>query len=124
MRPPVACSRRCGATAPDAETALAALWEHLPPSYWLCPACEAGDVCPNCNRPSALLFSTGEIVRPDLPHGGYLGVTHCGCYYEGDPERCDSHFSRDAHLWGYDDTAPDAARAVERGAQVHAAGPT
>lgn len=41
MRPEVACSRRCGAVAPDAETALSLRWEHLPPNYWICPACDA-----------------------------------------------------------------------------------
>ncbi len=41
MRPEVTCSRRCGTVAPDAETALSLRWEHLPPSYWLCPACDA-----------------------------------------------------------------------------------
>ena len=41
MRPAVTCARRCGATAPDAETALALLWEHLPPDWWVCVECEA-----------------------------------------------------------------------------------
>lgn len=43
MRPEVTCARRCGAVAPDAETALATRWEHIAPSYWLCPACDARD---------------------------------------------------------------------------------
>jgi hypothetical protein len=41
VRPEVACSRRCGTVAPDAETALALGWEHLPPNYWICPLCDA-----------------------------------------------------------------------------------
>ena len=41
MRPPIHRARRCGTTAPDAETALAAGWEHLPPDWWVCPACDA-----------------------------------------------------------------------------------
>lgn len=44
MRPEVACSRRCGTVAPDAETALATQWEHIPMSYWVCPVCQARDV--------------------------------------------------------------------------------
>lgn len=41
MRPEVACSRRCGTVAPDAEAAFSPRWEHLPPNYWICPACDA-----------------------------------------------------------------------------------
>ncbi len=43
MRPEVACSRRCGAVAPDAETALSLRWEHIPPDWWGCAECEARD---------------------------------------------------------------------------------
>lgn len=43
MRPAVTCARRCGAVAPDAETALALRWEHPCEGYWICPACDALD---------------------------------------------------------------------------------
>ena len=39
----VTCSRRCGATAPDAETALSLRWQHPREGYWICPACNAAD---------------------------------------------------------------------------------
>lgn len=40
----VTCSRpSCGATAPDAETALSLRWQHPREGYWICPACDALD---------------------------------------------------------------------------------
>ena len=40
----VTCSRpSCGATADDAETALALRREHPCEGYWICPACDARD---------------------------------------------------------------------------------
>ena len=53
MRPPIHRARRCGTTAPDAETALAAGWEHLPPDWWVCPACEARDAAASVTAPDA-----------------------------------------------------------------------
>ena len=43
MRPEVTCARLCGATAPDAETALSLRWQHLPPDWWVCAECEAAE---------------------------------------------------------------------------------
>ena len=53
MRPTVACSRRCGTTAPDAETALSLGWEHLPPDWWVCAECEAREAAASVTAPDA-----------------------------------------------------------------------
>lgn len=44
--------------------------------------------CPNCGEQDALLF------------GSETGVTHCGCYHEGDPARVKVHVSTDPDLPG------------------------
>ena len=55
MTPPVPCARRCGAVADDAQTALSAGWEHIPPDWWVCAECDA--------REAAMLTERDDDAR-------------------------------------------------------------
>ena len=55
-------------------------------------------MCPNCTKEAAGLY-TSET-----------GVTHCGCYYEGDPAAVDWHVSTDV---GVLDHCPMCGRAID-----------
>lgn len=53
-------------------------------------------VCPNCRQPHSGLVTTA----PMGPDGA--GVTHCGCFWEGDAEGKDFHHSTttaEQHAW-------------------------
>jgi hypothetical protein len=51
--------------------------------------------CPNCGGDSSAIV--GHSCCDDNGRGGdhLLGITHCGCFYEGSPAAVVSHVSRD-----------------------------
>lgn len=53
MTPAVPCARRCGAVADDAQTALSAGWEHIPPDWWVCAKCDAREAAASVTAPDA-----------------------------------------------------------------------
>lgn len=63
MTPPVPCARRCGAVADDAQTALSAGWEHIPPDWWVCAACEAADAAASVTADDAAPDAARERGR-------------------------------------------------------------
>lgn len=49
--------------------------------------------CPNCEKPTACIVSTGLIV------GRFLGVRHCGCYYQQPSPGVEHTCEGDHDLW-------------------------
>lgn len=60
------------------------------PPFLPYPLC--GSSCPNCGAPDASLVSHHCVVDGDPD--ALLGVLHCGCFYEGDPDKVQDHVSR------------------------------
>ena len=50
-------------------------------------------LCPNCGACAAGLVRHNCVVAGDPD--AMLGVLHCGCYYEAEPDAVESHVSND-----------------------------